>query len=344
MASFRSARLAAGHRTRRDRHDRGALGVRQEGAGRQRHRHAAEQRIPVPSADEPARRRPASIGYSRADQQLDAPDRAGAWRPFSTRRRSPSTARGCRRKASIRQRSLEGERFRSALLSSISHDLKTPLATITGAVTSLRQLGDRMKPASRDDLLASIEEESERLSRFVANLLDMTRIEAGTVDAKRDWVDVADVIRARWRGGAIFPRQDDRNQHRARPAADQGRQRAARPGAVQPDRQCDQDMAATSRSASMRAATRDEVVISVTDLGKGIPAKELGRKSSKNSSGAARPTAARPAPASAWRSPRALSRRWAERSRRRARRRSGAARASRCAFQSRHPAPAEASG
>ncbi|MGB3645888.1 MAG: sensor histidine kinase KdpD [Mesorhizobium sp.] len=87
-----------------------------------------------------------------------------------------------------------GERFRSALLSSISHDLKTPLATISGAVSSLRQLGERMKPASRADLLASIEEESDRLNRFVSNLLDMTKIEAGTVDPRKDWVDVGDVI------------------------------------------------------------------------------------------------------------------------------------------------------
>lgn len=89
---------------------------------------------------------------------------------------------------------LEGEKFLAALLSSISHDLRTPLATITGAVTSLRQLGERMPEESRDDLLKSIEEESGRLTRFVANLLDMTRIEAGTVNAKRDWVDVADVV------------------------------------------------------------------------------------------------------------------------------------------------------
>lgn len=87
-----------------------------------------------------------------------------------------------------------GERFRAALLSSISHDLKTPLATISGAVSSLRQLGDKMKPTSRADLLASIEEESDRLNRFVSNLLDMTRIEAGTVDPRKDWVDVGDVI------------------------------------------------------------------------------------------------------------------------------------------------------
>ncbi|MDQ0455805.1 sensor histidine kinase [Rhizobium paknamense] len=98
---------------------------------------------------------------------------------------------------SVRQAArLEGERYRDALLSSISHDLRTPLATITGAVTSLRQLGDRMSEESRNDLLQSIEEESSRMSRFVANLLDMTRIEAGTLKPKRDWVDVADVVQA----------------------------------------------------------------------------------------------------------------------------------------------------
>lgn len=91
---------------------------------------------------------------------------------------------------------LEGERYREALLSSISHDLRTPLATITGAVTGLRQLGARMTPENRDDLLQSIEEESGRMSRFVANLLDMTRIEAGTLKPKRDWVDVTDVIQS----------------------------------------------------------------------------------------------------------------------------------------------------
>src|SRR6478609_6423435 len=53
-----------------------------------------------------------------------------------------------------------------------------------------------MDAASRDDLLLTIEEEGARLSRFVANLLDMTRIEAGALEVRRDWLDVADVIRA----------------------------------------------------------------------------------------------------------------------------------------------------
>lgn len=99
--------------------------------------------------------------------------------------------------ASVEQAArLEGERYREALLSSISHDLRTPLATITGAVTSLRQLGDRMTSESRDDLLQSIEEEGSRMSRFVANLLDMTRIESGTLKPKGDWIDVSDVVQS----------------------------------------------------------------------------------------------------------------------------------------------------
>jgi two-component system sensor histidine kinase KdpD len=88
----------------------------------------------------------------------------------------------------------EGERLRAALLSSISHDLRTPLASIVGSVTSLRTLGDRMSSSDRSDLLATIEEESGRLSRFVSNLLDMTRLEAGAIDIRRDWVDVGEVV------------------------------------------------------------------------------------------------------------------------------------------------------
>lgn len=90
----------------------------------------------------------------------------------------------------------ESERLRSALLSSISHDLRTPLATILGAVTSLRSLGSQMPKESRTELLSAIEEETRRLSQFVTNLLDMTRLEAPNLEIKRDWVDLADIIRA----------------------------------------------------------------------------------------------------------------------------------------------------
>jgi two-component system sensor histidine kinase KdpD len=99
----------------------------------------------------------------------------------------------------------ENEKLRGTLLASLSHDLRTPLATITGAVTTLRRFGDGMAPAQRADLLASIEEESARLTRFIANLLDMSRIEAGALKPKQDLVDVAEVVRAAIdRAGKVF--------------------------------------------------------------------------------------------------------------------------------------------
>ena len=92
--------------------------------------------------------------------------------------------------------SAEGERLRSALLSSISHDLRTPLSSIVGSVTTLRSLDSKMTKPVRDDLLANIEEEASRLSRFVANLLDMTKIEGGAVKLGKEHIDVADVVAA----------------------------------------------------------------------------------------------------------------------------------------------------
>ncbi len=88
------------------------------------------------------------------------------------------------------------ERVQSTLLSSLSHDLRTPLASILGSVTSLRDYGNRMAQADRDDLLAAIEEEASRLTRFVSNLLDMTRVESGALNLERDWIDVPEVLAA----------------------------------------------------------------------------------------------------------------------------------------------------
>ncbi len=90
----------------------------------------------------------------------------------------------------------ETERLRSALLSSLSHDLKTPLASITGAATSLRQYGELYDAAAREELAATIQGESERLSRFVANLLDMTRLKAGGIELKREPVDLGEAVGA----------------------------------------------------------------------------------------------------------------------------------------------------
>ncbi len=100
----------------------------------------------------------------------------------------------------------EKERLRTALLSSISHDLRTPLASIVGSITSLRRYGERMPAEARADLLEAIEEEAERLTRFVSNLLDMTRLETGTLDLRRDLVDLGEVVvRAAARARRAFP-------------------------------------------------------------------------------------------------------------------------------------------
>ena len=88
----------------------------------------------------------------------------------------------------------ETERLRAALLTSISHDLRTPLASILGTVSSLRSYPERYSPAEREDLLATLQDEAERLNRFVANLLDMTRLESGAIDLKLELIDVAEIV------------------------------------------------------------------------------------------------------------------------------------------------------
>jgi len=88
----------------------------------------------------------------------------------------------------------ETERLRSALLTSISHDLRTPLASIIGTITSLRSFGKLYDEKTRDEMLATAQDESERLNRFVANLLDMTRIDSGAIELRREMIDLSDVV------------------------------------------------------------------------------------------------------------------------------------------------------
>ena len=75
----------------------------------------------------------------------------------------------------------ETEQMRSSLLSAVSHDLRTPLASITGAASSLLSHGNQLDRATQQDLLESIAQEAQRLSRLVNNLLEMTRLESGAV-------------------------------------------------------------------------------------------------------------------------------------------------------------------
>ena len=105
------------------------------------------------------------------------------------------------------ERAAETERLRSALLTSISHDLKTPLAAVLGAAGTLRSLGEKLNEAERADLLATIIDESERLNRFIANLLDMTKLESGAISPNVGLHDLGEIVgSALRRAGRILSR------------------------------------------------------------------------------------------------------------------------------------------
>ena len=88
----------------------------------------------------------------------------------------------------------ETERLRSALLSSVSHDLRTPLVSIIGSATGLASCDGALSSADRAQLVQTILEESERLNRFVQNLLDMTRLGYGALQPNREWVDLREIV------------------------------------------------------------------------------------------------------------------------------------------------------
>ncbi len=88
----------------------------------------------------------------------------------------------------------ETDRLRQALLTSISHDLRTPLASIIGAAATLRDYRTELDEETKADLLGSIHEESERLNRFIANLLDMTRLESGAIRPNRSPHEIDEVV------------------------------------------------------------------------------------------------------------------------------------------------------
>ncbi len=88
----------------------------------------------------------------------------------------------------------ERERLRSSMLTSVSHDLRTPLASIIGGLSSLKSYRDRYDEPTRDELLGTALSEAERLDRFVGNLLDMTRLDAGAIVPKREPVDAGDLV------------------------------------------------------------------------------------------------------------------------------------------------------
>lgn len=89
---------------------------------------------------------------------------------------------------------VEAERLRTSLLSSLSHDLRTPLGVITGAASSLRDSGETLPAGARHELLDSILQESDRMNRLIHNLLDMIRVETGSLQVQKEWQPLEDAV------------------------------------------------------------------------------------------------------------------------------------------------------
>ncbi len=88
----------------------------------------------------------------------------------------------------------ETERVRNTLLASISHDFRTPLSSILGSATSLIDYGDKLGAEAKKDLLVQIKQETESLDEMVRNLLAITRIDAGALELRRDWIDLREIV------------------------------------------------------------------------------------------------------------------------------------------------------
>jgi len=101
----------------------------------------------------------------------------------------------------------ETEKLRTALLTSISHDLRTPLASILGSATSLKAYRASLSEREQNELIDTIREEADRLNHFIANLLDMTRLESGALAPNLGPVELADVV------GSVLRRKAPANQH-----------------------------------------------------------------------------------------------------------------------------------
>ena len=84
--------------------------------------------------------------------------------------------------------------MRNALLSAVSHDLRTPLTAITGAASAALDDDTRLDATTRRELLESIRDEAERLNRLVNNLLDVTRLESGSLQLRREWIPLEEIV------------------------------------------------------------------------------------------------------------------------------------------------------
>jgi len=137
------------------------------------------------------------LGVRPADRHaLDAPDQLHQLETFANQTALAIERAQLADEAQHAEVRIETERLRNSLLSSVSHDLRTPLATITGAASTILENGARLDAQTRQDLLESVREEADRLNRLVQNLLEMTRLESGALQLRREWHPLEEVIGA----------------------------------------------------------------------------------------------------------------------------------------------------
>jgi two-component system sensor histidine kinase KdpD len=129
-------------------------------------------------------------------RSLQAPERLHQLEAFASQTALAIERARLTEEAEQAQVHAETERLRNSLLSSVSHDLRTPLASITGAASTLLEGELRLDAATRHDLLESLHEEADRLNRLVQNLLEMTRLEAGALQPQTEWHSVEEVVGA----------------------------------------------------------------------------------------------------------------------------------------------------
>jgi two-component system sensor histidine kinase KdpD len=137
------------------------------------------------------------LGVRPADRHaLDAPEQLHQLETFANQTALAIERARLAEEASDAQVRMETERLRNSLLSSVSHDLRTPLATITGAASAMLENGSRLDAQTRQELLESVREEAERLNRLVQNLLEMTRLESGALQLRKEWHPLEELIGA----------------------------------------------------------------------------------------------------------------------------------------------------
>jgi two-component system sensor histidine kinase KdpD len=177
---------------------------------------------------------------------------------------------------SVRRR--QGEALREALLNSVSHDLQTPLAAILGSATVLESLDERAEPRTRRELAATIREEAERLSSYIGNVLDLTRIRSGQIAPRLELVELSDII-----NGALRRQEKALAGHELRVELPPGLpmlrldlffMEHALANVL--DNAAKFSPPGSAISVAARSEGR-EVVLEVSDAGRGIPAEDLER-------------------------------------------------------------------